>query len=415
MSPTNNQEVVYSLEQNVIGSVLIDPSTLSVIARYLRPEDFETPSCRQVFKAFLAMDNARIAIDVVTLTAHLKREGSWGSVGGELFLTDTLAETVTSRHAEDYAKAVKKQSIERELKQVLGNAFEDVGNKTSGQVVSQVMGNLAGLNGKMRMGLGSVSQMLSALDEDLKDQDFFKTEIPSLDRLITGLKRKRVMIVGGSTGSGKSNFAISFAFTQLLANRRVLYFSTELSEAAIAQRVIANYRHKLGGTFDEARSAISLMDNLNVYSDLRGLNAILAEIRSQHKTAPVDLVVIDHLQDMDSENYKNEYELLREASMKFKDLGMNENIAIVLVSQLNRGSIGAKRSSEVYGFSGSGKIEQIAHIALIIERERDSEGRLKDDAFIVVKKVRSDGTTGAVKVQIHDPFYVFEEKYLWQK
>jgi replicative DNA helicase len=125
----------------------------------------------------------------------------------------------------------------------------------------------------------------------------------------------------------------------------------------------------------EGIEMIEEMKNLYIYDDLRSVNEIALEIKRQNMIEQVDLIVLDHLQDMSSTNDR-QYESINEICEMIKDLSIKLNIPSIIVSQLNRqGTRETTKDKFVFSFTGSGKIEQIAQVAMVILRDVDDNSK----------------------------------------
>jgi len=100
-------------------------------------------------------------------------------------------------------------------------------------------------------------------------------------------------------------------------------------------------------------------------------------------------VVLDHLQDLGG--HENQYERFVDACNKFRRLAIDENVAVLLVSQVNKDG----------DYLGTRKIRQISHVALILESEEIASPTSKD-VYIRVTKNRS-GIGGTVPVRMMFP------------
>ena len=85
----------------------------------------------------------------------------------------------------------------------------------------------------------------------------------------------------------------------------------------------------------------------------------------------VDLLVIDFLQDVRSENPKDtEYERIGKTVNGIKDIADEFGVAVLLNTQLNRTESRQSEKPGLYRLKGSGEIEQKAHIVAFIYRDR---------------------------------------------
>ena len=121
----------YSLEaeQSVLGSILMDPSVITQVMDYLKPQYFYLPQHREIFSAMLGMFTASEVIDFVTLLDKLKAAGVYDDAGGKTYLLQ-LAQMVPSiANAQAYAKIVRDKyflrSLIRTSKEIIASAQEE--------------------------------------------------------------------------------------------------------------------------------------------------------------------------------------------------------------------------------------------------------------------------------------------------
>ena len=70
-------------EQAVLGSILIDPQSINLVATELKPEFFYMPQHREIYKVLSSMlELGGAAIDFVTVLERLKSHGVYDEAGG---------------------------------------------------------------------------------------------------------------------------------------------------------------------------------------------------------------------------------------------------------------------------------------------------------------------------------------------
>lgn len=223
---------------------------------------------------------------------------------------------------------------------------------------------------------GDKTGMVEEYDKQITEKFRLESPIPYLNELTGGLRRGQVWVVGGTTGAGKSFFVQDFALNQSLKSHKVLFFSTELTVLTNMERFGEMMKFYSGAqNTREGIEMIEEMKNLYIYDDLRSVNEIALEIKRQNMIEQVDLIVLDHLQDMSSTNDR-QYESINEICEMIKDLSIKLNIPSIIVSQLNRqGTRETTKDKFVFSFTGSGKIEQIAQVAMVILRDVDDNSK----------------------------------------
>ena len=87
-------------EMAVIGAVLIDNSSYSVITEHLTQEAFYKKAHQQIFQAMEVLSQRGEAIDVITLSEELKRLGVFQAIGGPTYLTQIMDSVHTAANAE---------------------------------------------------------------------------------------------------------------------------------------------------------------------------------------------------------------------------------------------------------------------------------------------------------------------------
>lgn len=96
----------------LMGSLLIDPDAIEVVAAVVAPEDFASVRWREVFAAMLALRARGAAVDYVTVCDELAARGTLGSVKDHN-LTASILACPTSLHAAHYAAAVARAAAAR--------------------------------------------------------------------------------------------------------------------------------------------------------------------------------------------------------------------------------------------------------------------------------------------------------------
>ena len=71
-------------ELGVLGSIMLLPEVCDDVDRILRAADFHDDANRRLYNALVAMHEAGEPIDGITVSAHLKRNGTFEQIGGAL-------------------------------------------------------------------------------------------------------------------------------------------------------------------------------------------------------------------------------------------------------------------------------------------------------------------------------------------
>ena len=110
-APPSNIEA----ETTVLASILVDPEALSRVASFLQPEDFFENRHQAMYRAALAVDERREAINPITLAHELAREDKLAEAGGHAYLSQIMADLPTTVGVEYAAKIVQRDAVYRRL------------------------------------------------------------------------------------------------------------------------------------------------------------------------------------------------------------------------------------------------------------------------------------------------------------
>ena len=208
-------------EEGVIGSLLIDGSSISLVTGRLEPGDFFTDPCRMLYEACLALHGGGVAIDQITIVDELGRAGKLSDCGGAAFLSHLIANTPTSLDLEPYADIVKRDSTRRKLiraaKDIEASAYEGKGD------VDEMLRNADDRLLNLRKTAGSVSVITPedrvALQSDRYARAAAEAKRLAVDLGFIDLDRELgggafpgdLIIAGGRPGMGKTTFCQEIA------------------------------------------------------------------------------------------------------------------------------------------------------------------------------------------------------------
>lgn len=96
-------------EMAVLGSMLLDPNAISVSCEVLDKDSFYKDSHKKIFEATLDLYNANKAVDLITLTNELKKNGLLEEIGGVSFLTALANSVPTAANINHYVYIVKEK------------------------------------------------------------------------------------------------------------------------------------------------------------------------------------------------------------------------------------------------------------------------------------------------------------------
>ena len=102
-------------ERSIIGAILLDSDAITAVAQSLKPEHFYKESHSDIIKAMLQLFEKREPIDLVTLTAQLKKNNKLDKVGGAAFISEIASGVPTAAHVTQYAQIIRDHWVKRQL------------------------------------------------------------------------------------------------------------------------------------------------------------------------------------------------------------------------------------------------------------------------------------------------------------
>jgi replicative DNA helicase len=189
-----------------------------------------------------------------------------------------------------------------------------------------------------------IAELLSRKDGE---NERMRTGFTEIDDVIISLRKKRLYIVGGRTGDGKTSFMCNVASNLVKKDVSVIFFSLEMAKEEILQRIICENQGTPAELFDLDSLSPELHDQINLFKtkmenkkflivDSYGYKFdVLARFIEELQPKP-EVIFIDHIQMVSSQGYKSKYEAISEYIRKLKELAVTQNIAIVIASQLGR-------------------------------------------------------------------------------
>jgi replicative DNA helicase len=234
-----------------------------------------------------------------------------------------------------------------------------------------------------------------------------------LDELFDGYQKGDLMILAGRPAMGKTACALQKAVNLVKAGGKAIFFSLEMPKEQLMQRLVASEskihlgkikRGELHGyEWDKIEQDTKWLSKSNRFwiDDRSGITVdqIRATVRRANRNKDLNLVVIDYLQLIKpSTSYRgNRNNEIGEISRSLKILAKEENITVVVLSQLSRAV--EQRDGKIPQLSDlrdSGEIEQDADIIVFAYRPEyyeiyeDAEGNSTKGLFMyLVKKNRS--------------------------
>ena len=251
-----------------------------------------------------------------------------------------------------------------------------------------------------------VSQEDISLDEDFKNPEKCLEETREMleeqsvqygitavdDGVRGGGRRKDVTFIGGYSGSGKTGLTIGMCVDMVVRQRKnVIYFSMEMSAGALYERVLACMLARPVGIVDEMIKSgdvlvYNCLDKLKEHMyvidknglDIKRVDSYIKDANAKLFDGNLDVVFIDYIQYMKN---CSQFEFLAETAKGMKPLAKDNNIHVVVLSQLNRGSRIWEKPS-MADLKGGGDLEASADNIFLLWRPGKNPELMPEEAAL---------------------------------
>lgn len=412
-------------EQSLLGAILIDPAALNEVAGILAADDFYLNEHKQIYLAMQELFLANREIDVVTLIDMLVRKGIYDKSGGEDYIR-TLSEAVPDAlNVKDYARIVKEKSVLRQLIDACGEISEDAYSEQEAvesildHAQNQIFNIAQGKDTKNFRHIRDVLQDVYAHLNDLKTNpeatQGTMTGFSALDRVLAGMGKSDLVLIGARPGMGKTSFALNIATNVAKRTKKtVCIFSLEMSAEQLVNRVLSSealvnsYSLRTGElTPDDwehlavAASELSGCDILIDDTSGMTVTAMKAKLRREKN---LGLVVIDYLGLMQGDHHiENRVQEVSEISRSLKIMAKELMVPVVCCAQLSRGPESRQGNKPMLSdLRDSGAIEQDADTVIFLYRSEyykteEATNQNTSVAEIIIAKNRH-GSIGTVNM-----------------
>lgn len=236
------------------------------------------------------------------------------------------------------------------------------------------------------------------------------TNYKEVDNLIGSWQGGDFIILAGAPSMGKTCFSLNLVKNISQSGKKVLLFSLEMPRKQLQNRIICSDLgiendkiRKFNFTSDEIdkyqeyinsklpKLNLDICDNANIYID---------ELVNVIKSTDADIVFIDYLGLINSDNKNGVYEKYSDISRKLKITAMECDKPIIALHQLNRAGADRKdKRPKLSDIRDSGKIEQDADSVLFVFRPYYYERNPKNkDMFQILIPKNRHGKTGTANL-----------------
>ncbi len=434
--PPNDLEA----EKAVLSAILLDNAAIYAVCSEVEPEDFYSPTHQTLYRAMLSLKDDNQPVDLHTLSDYLTGKKRLDAVGGPVFLAELADYEATSANVLHHARIVRDKSTKRGLirvaTQIAESAYDqsDRADHLLDQAESRIF-EISRDKGRvqfhdLQVEMQTTFDYIDALRERGEEITGVPTGFRRLDEKTAGLQPGELIVLAARPSMGKTALALNIARNAAVEHdKKVAIFSLEMTARSLVIRLLSgeakvdfsNFRRfhsksEYGRLQDAAGRLMGARISIDDSGMITGLE-MRAKARRLAADHGLDLLIVDYLQlaHSDSRLSMSRKDLeIAEISHGLKALAKELDIAVVAVSQLNRGPEQRdpdKRRPNMGDLRESGAIEQDADVILFIYRDVVYNHNTDDPnlAELIIAKQRN-GPTGTVKLHFDPRYAQFENR-----
>lgn len=418
------------LEEAVLGAMMIDKKGVDEVIDILQPDAFYKEAHKFIFEAVVQLFNDTQPIDLLTVSAQLKKNGKLDQVGGDFYLIQLTQKISSSAHIEFHSRIILQKFIQRSLIKISSEIIEEAYDETTDifDLLDQAESKLyevtqGNIKRSSETAQSLVIQAKKRIEEIAGKEGLsgVATGFHDLDKLTSGWQPSDLIIIAARPGMGKTAFVLSMARNIAIDfNHGVAVFSLEMSSVQLITRLISS---ETGLSSEKLRTGklekheweqlsikVKDLEKAPLYIDdtpslsIFDLRAKARRLASQYG---IRMIIIDYLQLMTAggaagKNGGNREQEISTISRNLKALAKELNVPVIALSQLSRAveTRGSSKRPLLSDLRESGAIEQDADIVSFIYRpeyykidEWDDEERspTQGQAEFIVAKHRNGG------------------------
>ena len=423
-------------EESLLGALLLSTEVVNQISELgISVDHFYKPAHQHIYSAIRGLMAGGHAVDVVTVSDELRRNGLLDDIGGAQALNELQNATPAISNAHRYAKIVQDTAVLRKLISVAGEitelaymepddvtkALDEAETKVFEVAEDRVVDSTRPLADLLPIAMDQLQETFERGDTITG----VATGFNDLDELLSGLQPSTLNIIGARPAMGKTALGLGIATNVAKTTHKpVLVFSLEMGHAELTQRILSSEAEvesqKLRtGRLQEADwtkigRAINRIDSVPLYLDDNPRVTVM-EIRAKARrlkarAGGLGLIMIDYLQLMSGgSNAENRQLEVSEISRGLKILARELEVPIIALSQLSRTlESRADKRPMLADLRESGSLEQDADVVMFLYRDevynRDSPD--KASAELIIAKHRS-GPTGVARLVFRGQYTKF--------
>jgi replicative DNA helicase len=425
-------------EQTVLGQILLEPEVIKDCV--LKMEHFYDPRHQNLFYVMRELDEKGIPLDLVAIVERVGN-AKVEKIGGISYLSEMAGSMPTAANFGYYQGLVIEYFEKRQTYEIARQMMQNTMEQEPGEVRTAAIEALSALDdNNMDNDDGNIKQSLIDLydwmEKDHGDITGAPTGFAELDRMLSGLQRQDLVIIGARPSMGKTAFVLNVGLNTMEHHGNpVGIFSLEMPEQGLLKRMMSNLgninaekmRNPMAafndGDWGKSTMALGQLHNMPLHifdKPAQDVGYIRKKCRALKRKYPDDhiVIMIDYLQLIigNPKHGGNRTAEISEISRQLKQIARELDLTLIALSQLSRGVEQRQDKRPMMSdIRESGQIEQDADVIGFLYRDDyyDKESENKNIIEIIIAKQRNGpiGTVQLAFVKEYNKFVNLERRF----
>ena len=366
-------------EKELLGQIMSDPKSIEDVKDLLpSPNVFYSTAHQVLWKIILDMYDKKEEIGFVTIIDNIPDEHK--EILSAYYITGLIEGVPTTLTVVTHAKKVYEKWLLRktiEDAEIISNVgkLKDADAYDLVQRLHDSTYKIINMRPTEKFNLDSLLD--DTIDKIYDQSSIVKYGYGQLDQITGGMTRGEISVIAGRPGHGKTTLSVNIVRRLIHQGYKVLVLNREMPNKEMMKKIMVmesnnlsyyglrsfNYGDKELEELHRVKETISTLyeENLIMFDHIRDLGS---GIRQAKKIKP-DVVVDDYIQIIDVPQYQEKRLQISEIMRSYKWLAKDENLSVLLVSQLNRElERRINKRPQLSDLAESGSIEQDAETVI---------------------------------------------------
>ena len=385
--------------------------------------DFAFEKNKRIIKAINELKAEKKEISIISLQSKISANNKQVIE----YLT-SLSEYVYATTADYIYNQVIELSKKRKLMELLQKSITELMEAENIDIFMQdkikQINKIAEINEKEQTFVEQVVETSTEIEKNtLQKPDYtLYTGITDLDKMICGLHKQELTIIGARPGVGKTTLALQIAEHIAERGTETAIISLEMSDTQVIQKLISrrarinSYKMRMGTLETKELEQIGIVSAeiaelpIHLITKARTIQHIENIARKLKNKNNLGLIVIDYIQLIKNKGKFNSREQeVADITRTLKLLSLELNIPIVGLCQLNRNA--ARQEPTLADLRESGAIEQDADNILFLYQDAESTETVVDITLKLAKQ--RAGETGKIDLKFNKANSEFKGVMRW--